>query len=826
MVVSTMISKNIPAAQPQSNGYGMRIPEAHEIKLAGKGREVEILNVVAGIPMGNLDGRHHGCHVCLGSNRARLIDAQAGAYFCNQCFNSKNGDFIAAVQHFQNTDFLGARKLIADHLGMLTPYSPAQPDNPITVDAVGHLATIKNCPKESLIAYGARNEVHQQGSSSELKVTFPVYGPDCQPCSTFSIWPYSTNKKRLKGMLAKGKPAGVFLPHNADGTPRFPQPGETWLIVEGVKDAAALHAKGFLVVGINGEKLSPKFVALFRGCNVIIVPDRTTSAEEKANESAARMAGFAQSVRVAVLPLPLDGSKGDDTRDALKQPNGEELVKNAIEGAPEWKPLPKKNKEEGDEPSHLQLAQAFLGSLSVGGVCRFCLHGGDLYEWRGDHYQRSHNKGMQDIRNLLWVWLDMMGCGPTKNLVGSVLDGVIPLISSARDTPAESTIFWRGNPSSNFPSGADLNLCIPTKSGLIVPYGSHYASQWPSIPRDASLFVRDCMPFDFARDANGLIDCPQPERWLTFLDEIFGGEVDQVDALQLWFGYCLTQDSSQQKILFLTGPSRSGKGKLATILQHIVGRHMSVGTSLYVLAGRFGIGSLLGKRVAIFSDERRLSPAIYSEVLPRLLAISGQDTVTIDRKNRDEIAARLGCRLMILSNEMSPILDEGQALTARTILLRTRRTWAGNEDFNLERDLLAELPGILKWSLDGMARILMGQRLTSPYSTADELDSIRDDANPLADFLQFIVDDSEGWIGQDDLLKAIRTWARQTDNLPMQGITKKRVTMLLTSARPHVKVTQKRCSDSPGNCDTDNRKRGYSGIRIDTHKACMADLLF
>lgn len=618
------------------------------------------------------------------------------------------------------------------------------------------------------------------------------------------------------------------------------EPNEFIGLCEGGKAGNAvrsLDVKCTAVLGGSKAKPEKNDLAPLAGKVVPIFIDNDPPGREFGESFGTALLQLDPPAKPLIVQLPAE-NQGDDAHDWVQRNqhrSKKELRRELLDLVSKAEPFipsekkdakQKKKKSDSDQLSHLRLAQAFVGSISVDGVCRFCLHGGDLYEWRGDRYERSHNKGLQDIRNLLWLWLDAMECGPTKNLVGSILDAVIPLISSQRDTPAVSTIFWRGNPSSSFPKDADLSICIPTKTELIIPHGSHYAVQWPSIPRNAGLFVRDCMPFDFARDANGLIHCPKPERWLTFLDEIFGGEADQVDALQLWFGYCLTQDSSQQKILFLTGPSRSGKGKLATILQHIVGRHMSVGTSLYVLAGRFGIGSLLGKRVAIFSDERRLSPAIYAEVLPRLLAISGQDTVTIDRKNRDEITARLGCRLMILSNELSPILDEGQALTARTILLRTRRTWAGNEDFNLERDLLAELPGILKWSLDGMARILMGQRLTSPHSTKDELDSIRDDANPLADFLQFIVDDSEGWIDQDDFLKAIRTWARQTDNLPMERITKKRATMLLTSARPHVKVAQKRCSDSPESCDTDNRKRGYSGVRIDTQKACMADLLF
>ncbi len=44
--------------------------------------------------------------------------------------------------------------------------------------------------------------------------------------------------------------ADMFFPH-VDGQVRLPQPGEVWHMVEGVKDAAALHGLGLLACGMN-----------------------------------------------------------------------------------------------------------------------------------------------------------------------------------------------------------------------------------------------------------------------------------------------------------------------------------------------------------------------------------------------------------------------------------------------------------------------------------------------------------------------------------------------------------------------------------------------
>lgn len=78
----------------------------------------DILIHVAGIPSEYIDGKHHPCIKCGGVDRFRVIDMTSGTCFCNQCFHSKNGDYINAVMHFRDVSFREALLLIADHLGL------------------------------------------------------------------------------------------------------------------------------------------------------------------------------------------------------------------------------------------------------------------------------------------------------------------------------------------------------------------------------------------------------------------------------------------------------------------------------------------------------------------------------------------------------------------------------------------------------------------------------------------------------------------------------------------------------------------------------------
>jgi hypothetical protein len=90
-----------------------------ELKNRAAGQWPQILADVGGIPAELLDGRHHSCPWCPdhGQDRFRLIDAQAGAVYCNQCFADNNGDGFAAIQKATGCDFFTALRMVADFLG-------------------------------------------------------------------------------------------------------------------------------------------------------------------------------------------------------------------------------------------------------------------------------------------------------------------------------------------------------------------------------------------------------------------------------------------------------------------------------------------------------------------------------------------------------------------------------------------------------------------------------------------------------------------------------------------------------------------------------------
>lgn len=73
------------------------MPDFATVKLASKGREIEILQAM-GIPSKSLDGKHHSCPGCGGKDRFRW-DHEKACFFCGQGGTTTGGDVIDLLVH-------------------------------------------------------------------------------------------------------------------------------------------------------------------------------------------------------------------------------------------------------------------------------------------------------------------------------------------------------------------------------------------------------------------------------------------------------------------------------------------------------------------------------------------------------------------------------------------------------------------------------------------------------------------------------------------------------------------------------------------------------
>jgi putative DNA primase/helicase len=249
----------------------------------------------------------------------------------------------------------------------------------------------------------------------------------------------------------------------------------------------------------------------------------------------------------------------------------------------------------------------------------------------------------------------------------------------------------------------------------------------PPTPR---FFSPNCLDFDFDLEA------PAPSAWLGFLGELLPDDPQSIETLQDWFGYCLTPDTRQQKILMLVGPKRSGKGTIARVLRGLVGPENVAGPTLSSLATNFGLWPLIGKTVAMIQDARLSGRTDAAAVTERLLSISGEDAQTIDRKNLPPVTVKLYVRFILLTNELPKLSDSSGALPGRMVLLRLTRSWYGKEDTALTDRLLAELPGILLWAIEGWRRLRDRGRFIQPDAGKEMVGDLEDLASPVGAFVR------------------------------------------------------------------------------------------
>jgi len=160
------------------------------------------------------------------------------------------------------------------------------------------------------------------------------------------------------------------------------------------------------------------------------------------------------------------------------------------------------------------------------------------------------------------------------------------------------------------------------------------------------------------------------------------------------------------------------------------------GPTLSSLAQNFGLAPLIGKPVAIISDARLGGRADVHVVVERLLSITGEDLLSIDRKFLPAWNGQLTTRFVILTNELPRLGDASGAIASRFIVLRLVQSFYGQEDQSLTEKLIEEASGILLWAIAGRDRLAARGYFTQPASAKQAVEELSDLASPVSAFVR------------------------------------------------------------------------------------------
>jgi putative DNA primase/helicase len=223
--------------------------------------------------------------------------------------------------------------------------------------------------------------------------------------------------------------------------------------------------------------------------------------------------------------------------------------------------------------------------------------------------------------------------------------------------------------------------------------------------------------------------------WLQTLDEIFQPDADRTEKIQLlqeYMGYCMTTDTRLHKFLWMVGAGGNGKSLILDVLTNLVGRENISFAQIERLQEKFVRAELCGKLVNI-SSEMSAQATISDGYLKQIVA---GDIIEAERKHQPSFHFKPCCKMIGATNELPRLLDHSDGFFRRAMILTFNRQFKeAEQDRTRGAKLNAELPGILKWAVEGLQRLMSRAQFEIPPSSAAEVSRYRTNSDPIRQFV-------------------------------------------------------------------------------------------
>lgn len=547
----------------------------------------------------------------------------------------------------------------------------------------------------------------------------PTYDPKSAQLTSVQAITRDGSKRWLKGARA----GGTWLP--LGGQPSKDQPV---YVTEGYATACSIHeATGHPCVVAwthsNLEAAAKATYAKWPHAAVQIAADNDQWTEGNPGVTSANKAGAATGAPVHIPVFEDTRTRPTDFNDMARL-HGPTRVAEALKAVP---PPPPRILDRADPMGN---ARRFLrDNYTVGGRPTIYSWKNDFYAWSGRHYPvLEHAALFSKIYHYLEAAerYDRQGTIQPFVPTGAHVDALITALGALThigeaDCAPPAWLDGRATPAAK-----DV---ISTQAGLLHLTTRRIQKHSPEF------FTQTTLPYAYDEDAQ------PPKEWLRFLNSLWPHETNPSemrtqDVLQEVFGYLLSGETGQQKIFLLVGPPRSGKGTISKILIDLLGAANVASSTLSGFSQNFGLQGLIGKTLTLIPDARLSAKSDASVVVERLLSISGEDPLPVDRKHRDPWIGQLPTRILMLTNELPNLKDMSGALANRFILMLMTESFLGNEDTGLLKKLRPELSSILNWSLDGLARLRLRGFFLPSGASIDVMQELKDLSSPVSAFVR------------------------------------------------------------------------------------------
>jgi putative DNA primase/helicase len=230
-------------------------------------------------------------------------------------------------------------------------------------------------------------------------------------------------------------------------------------------------------------------------------------------------------------------------------------------------------------------------------------------------------------------------------------------------------------------------------------------------------------------------------RFRKFLDRIMP-DLDRQLFLQRWFGYGLTGDMQEQKLLIAHGTGANGKSTLFDLILTGLADYGVTVDIKSLLHNDFKRGAdaspdlarLFGRRTVVASEPEandRLSESLIK-------AMTGGDRIVVRPLYQEPFEFYPTFKVNILTNTLPIIRGTDLGIWRRVLLLHFDQVIPEDQRLSkseIIRELMVEASGILNWMLDGWLECRDGG-LDPPTSVLKATERYRADSNPVGMFLQ------------------------------------------------------------------------------------------
>ncbi|MFN3192687.1 MAG: phage/plasmid primase, P4 family [Aureliella sp.] len=691
------------------------------VKEAAAGRWPEIIPALTGLSPDVLHkvGDDHPCPKCGGESVVWPAEGaeRSGSIACRNCTNDKpTGDGIATVAAFAGLATQGeACSQIADYLGLDT--RERRPSTP--VDIIEAVCRAKSMPREAFQKFEPQIANRNGGRVARV----PVFNELGERHSYFDLSPQ--NKGLFKG--GKGS-SGMFFPG------RLPKAGETWLLVEGVKDAAALLGLGYLAAGLPSSSMPAKFARLFNGVDIVVVHDLDDAGHDGAKQTSQRLRGIASSITIARLPGELKPKSGDDVRDVINR-HGGDAVRQAVDDATEWK---------GGPPAGTETNPQWLleesNRTDVGNSRRFIDENGEFLRyvpewktwlvWDGRRWSRDGNVGVvrlaKKYSEKLWqelgtvishARLDRDEFGVLQTFVKRT-NQAGPMHAFLSLAECDERVVTNPDELNKLPAVLNvLNGTIELDSGTLREH-----RQGDNLTQIANV--------DFDSDAT----CPDWEQTMRY---VFAGDDELIRYFQQILGYGLYGKSVEAILPIWFGNGNNGKSTVWNVLMAILGEYALAAKQELILPTQHAqpheIAELYSRRFVMVAEPEENRALSESTVK----AIVGGDRISACRKYEHPFTFDPTHLVCVASNHKPRVRGTDDGIWRRiklipfTVDLRKVVTPDKHFSSHLIED---EGPGILNWLLAGY-RDWKENGLIEPQAVKDATAEYREAEDVIGQFV-------------------------------------------------------------------------------------------